>query len=60
MENKCLLKEVDKIINMADEELLNKIYDKVSNKIIKIYSIEDEQKRIEYIKNNKEIQLYIY
>lgn len=60
MENKCLLKEVDKIINMADEEVLNKIYDKVSNKIIKIYSIEDEQKRIEYIKNNKEIQLYIY
>lgn len=45
---------------MADEEVLNKIYDKVSNKIIKIYSIEDEQKRIEYIKNNKEIQLYIY
>ena len=60
MENKCLLKEVDKIINMADEEVLHKIYDKVSNKIIKIYSIEDEQKRIEYIKNNKEIQLYIY
>ena len=52
MENECLLKEIDKIINMANEEVLNEIYDKVSNKIIKIYSIEDKQKRLEYIKNN--------
>lgn len=43
---------INKIINMADEGTLNKIQDKIWEKQFKIYSIKDEQEKIEYIKNN--------
>ena len=52
MENKYLLNEktINKIIDLADDETLDMISDKIQEKRAIIYSIEDENKKIEFIK----------
>lgn len=43
---------IEEIINSADEETLDKLHDKILEKQFKIYSIKDEQEKLDYIKNN--------